>query len=127
LLASLECRGATRLTSPALYSMDLEQSLRAEAALPGMSPFPQGSAVFTCGQGKVLFQDLSLEGPRVEVNASGTVDFARHLDFRLRLFSPVAPAEGPQLPLAVPAGAYHLTGSLAAPQITRLSPPRRPR
>jgi hypothetical protein len=127
LLASLECRGAAHLTGPALYSMDLEQSLRAQAALPGMSLFPRGSAVFTCGQGKVLFQDLSLEGSRVEVNASGTVDFARHLDFRLRLLSPAAPAEGPQLPLAVHAGAYHLAGSLAGPQITRLSPPVRPR
>jgi len=125
LLASLECRGAARLTGPTLYFMDLEQSLRAAAAVPGTSVFREGSAQFTCGQGKLLFQNLSLAGPGAEVNASGGVDFARHLDLRLRFFSPAASAAGAPLPLADPTGGYYLGGSLAAPQITLFPPPSR--
>jgi hypothetical protein len=125
LLASLECRGAARLTGPTLYFMDLEQSLRATAAVPGTSVFRQGSALFTCGQGKLSFQNLSLAGSGADVNASGRVDFARHLDLRLRLSPPAASAAGAPLPLADPTGGYYLGGSLAAPQITLFPPPSR--
>ncbi|MFZ3200823.1 MAG: AsmA-like C-terminal region-containing protein [Candidatus Acidiferrales bacterium] len=125
LLASLECRGAARLTGPTLYFMDLKQSLRAATALPGTTVFRQGSARFTCGQGKLLFQDLSLADRGAGVNASGRVDFARHLDFRLRLFSPAASATGAPLPLVGPTRGFYLGGSLAAPQIMLFPPPRR--
>ncbi len=127
LLSTLECRGAARLSGITLYSMDLERSLRAAAPLPGTTLFRQGSAMFTCGQGKVVFQDLSLASPSADVSASGSVDFARHLDLRLGLFSPVAPAAAAPLPLAAPRGEYRLVGPLAAPQIAPLSPPHRPR
>lgn len=125
LVNSLACRGAARVSAPEIRGMNLFESLHAAAVRPGASNFREASAAFSCGAQKISFQNLMLLGPGGEIDASGTADFAKILDLRLTLF-PLHDAE-------IPSGAngteevFHLGGSLAAPQISRLAriPPRR--
>ena len=50
--------------------------------------FPDGSATFSCGQGKVEFQKLDLlSGVGGWIQGTGSVDFTRNIDFRLRALS----------------------------------------
>ncbi len=119
LVNSLECHGAARVSAAEIRGMNLFESLRAAAVRPGASNFREASAAFSCGAGKLSFQNLMLLGPGGEIDASGTADFARNLDLRLTLF-PLREAENPS-----GAGGteeiFRFGGSLAAPQITRVA------
>jgi len=124
LLASLECRGTARVSGAGLRWLELEASLREVAPQPGTSAFSEATAAFACGQKEIAFQNLSLVGADDEIDGAGTVDFSRNLDFRLGVFP--LDESGNVGPISeAPEKTYRLTGPLAAPQITRLSPPPR--
>jgi hypothetical protein len=126
LIASLECQGIARIQSAGLRGIDLSESLRKETLQPGASSFPEASSSFSCADGRVLFPDLVLLGADAAIEGSGSVDFARTLDFRLRVPSSVA---APHIARASDAleEAFQLSGPLVAPKITRISmPARRP-
>ncbi|MGH9713140.1 MAG: AsmA-like C-terminal region-containing protein [Candidatus Acidiferrales bacterium] len=118
LLASFDCQGAARVNNPEIRSTILPESLRASGGHPGNSAFREASAAFTCASQKIQFQELSLLGPKTELDGSGTVDFSRNLDFRLGVFSGAASAHDARASNA-PIDAFRITGPLAAPQISR--------
>jgi hypothetical protein len=125
LVSSLTCRGTARILGPELRNIDLLESLRAASRRRGVSAFREASAAFTCAGGKLQFQDLLMTGPDETIDGIGTIDFRRNLDLRLQAFSRSAATRA--APAPVPSGAtYQVTGSLAAPQIKRLSTPPRP-
>jgi hypothetical protein len=129
LVASLRCQGDARFIGAELRSINLAESLRQAARRPGTSAFREASSAFTCRDGKVQFQTLVLSGPAGEINGSGSVDFNRNLDFRLRLLTrPAADARAAGVSGASEV-TYRLSGPLASPQVARISaaPPRRPR
>ena len=119
MLASLECQGAARMDGVELRSIDLAESLRDAARRPGTSTFREGSAAFSCRNGKLQVQDLLLVGPGSAIGGSGSVDFARNLDFYL--WDLPGGAGTPRITEASdpPVEAFHLTGSLAAPRVGR--------
>jgi hypothetical protein len=129
LMSSLECEGSAAVQSSQLFNIDLFAGLRGEAfhARPGL--FRQASASFKCEDRAIQIQNLSLLGAEGQIEGQGTVDFSRNLSLQLSLQPeslandvPVAdnsPAHGKT--------AYQLTGSLASPQLTPLTPPRRAR
>lgn len=128
LIAELECHGAVHVNGPVLRGLDLEESLREGAVRPGATTFEQASAAFSCADRDLQFQDLLLQGPRGEIDGSGSVDFDRNLNLRLWVLPADSPA--PHLSMFPDPGdeTYLLTGSLASPQIVRSSlSPRRPR
>ena len=115
LAASLACQGKVRVAGPELLGVDLWKSLAGPASGNGSTRFLSGSATFSCSQRRIEFQNLLLSSLDTDVQGSGTVDFNRNLDLRLH----VAPA-----PPGRPAPVYRLTGTLAAPRIAPVPPPR---
>jgi hypothetical protein len=121
LLASLECQGAGHVEGAELHNLSLPDSLRLIGVRLGASPFREASSAFTCASRKIQFQELTLLTPHAELDGSGTVDFSRNLDFRLGVFSSNVAGTPITHVSASPVAAYHLTGPLATPQVTRAS------
>lgn len=122
LLDSLACQGTSRMNNLEFHNLNLLDSLRAEARRPGVSSFREASSAFTCGDGRVRFQNLLLLGPGFELDAAGSVDFARVLDFRVRVVSGPASLE-PAHAIVAPTNLFTFTGPLAAPRISRATAP----
>jgi hypothetical protein len=122
LLASLECHGTARVNAGALRNLNLLESAREAAPHPGTTSFRDASAVFTCAEGKVRFQELLLLGANAEFDASGTVDFSHQLDLRLAVF-PHGPSVHSVRATNAPQELYELTGTLATPEIARATAP----
>jgi hypothetical protein len=124
LIASLKCQGIARMESAGLRGIDLPESLRKGTLQQGASSFPEASSSFSCADGRILFPDLVLLGADAAIEGSGSVDFARTLDFRFRVPSSVA---APHVARASDAleEAFQLSGPLVAPKITRISTPAR--
>jgi hypothetical protein len=122
LLASLACQGAAHVAGAELHNLTSKDSPLA-AFLPGpRGTFRDASASFTCSNSKIEFQEVSLLAPNAELNGSGSLTFSRALDFRLGVFSAPGAANIPKPPRA-PVEAFHLTGPLAKPIITRATAP----
>jgi uncharacterized protein involved in outer membrane biogenesis len=113
LVASLGCQGQADFAGPAIHGIDLAASLRASAVVPGVSRFSKASASFTCSSRTIQIQNLSITAPGPDLAGSGTIDFSRDLDLRLRF---VSSAPKPAEP------SYRITGSLASPKIARIGP-----
>lgn len=127
LISSLECRGNARVTDPQIKALNLGESLRQGELAPGTSSFAGAAAAFACHDGKITVQNLALVSPDEEIIGSGSVDFSRNLDLRLRVSSASendTPASRSPRPAAN--GSYALTGPLQSPVIApvRQSPNR---
>ena len=121
LTASLECRGSAKVSDAELHGINLANSMRDAIRRLGSSLFRQVSATFTCGDGKIQFQDLALAGTADEIDASGNVDFGRNLDLHLQVLfgvdSPVTPTTAKVSD--APREVYQLSGTLDSPQLAR--------
>jgi hypothetical protein len=118
LVSSLECRGNARITDAKLQNINLLESMLAAKPRLGGSSFPSASAVFACGNGKIIFQRLRFTGATQDVAASGSVDFSRNLHLQLRVL-PAAGAIGTARPAAQ---LFELTGPISAPTIEPVNP-----
>src|SRR5277367_3540867 len=121
LVSSLECRGNARITDAKLQYINLLESMSEAGPHPGVSSFPAASAVFACGNGKIIFQRLRLTGATQDVAASGSVDFSRNLNLQLRVL-PTADAIGTSRPSAAAAQLFELTGPIRSPNLQPVSP-----
>jgi hypothetical protein len=120
LVSSLECRGNARITDAKLQNINLLESMLAAEPRPGVSSFPSASAVFACGNGKIIFQRLRFTGTARDIAASGSVDFSRSLHLQLRVL-PAAGAIGAARPAAT-AQLFQLTGPISAPTFEPVNP-----
>jgi hypothetical protein len=112
LLGSLTCQGRARLANVELRKFDISASLGGSAENE-TTLFPDASASFSCAEGKVDFQKFDmLSGAGSWIEGTGSADFNRNIDFRLRALSTLP--DNPDQPLA----AFHLGGSLAAPEVS---------
>ena len=118
LVSSLECRGNARISDAKLQNINLLESMHEGKPRPGVSAFPAVSAVFACGNGKIIFQRLRFTGAAQDVAASGSVDFSRDLRLQLRVV-PAAGASGTAHPAAGPAQLFELTGPVRSPDSSR--------
>lgn len=117
LLASLECKGKTRVLGPELRGVNLGLSLRDGTYRPGSDRFTGVDAAFTCANQTIELQSLDFVRVDTGIEGSGTIDFSRNLDLRLQEYSAIPDRQ---------ANTFRLTGSPAAFQITQIStPPRR--
>ncbi|MGB8837723.1 MAG: AsmA-like C-terminal region-containing protein, partial [Candidatus Acidiferrales bacterium] len=118
LISSLECRGRARITDARLGALNLTASLSEGELSPGASSFSESSAEFACRDGKIMFQNLAFAGPTQQITGSGSVDFARNLDLRLRNSSGSEDeVPSPRSPHAAANNTYQLTGTLQSPTI----------
>jgi hypothetical protein len=124
LVSSLECRGNARITDAKLQNISLLESTRAAEPRPGESSFPAASAVFSCGDGKIIFQRIRFTGAAQDVAASGFVDFSRNLNLQLRVI-PAAGASNTPRPAANAAQLFNLTGPIRSPNIQPVNPAAR--
>ncbi len=124
LIASLTCQGRARLANAELRKFDISMPL-GDSAQNDTTLFPDGSATFSCAEGKVEFQKLDLlSGVSGWIQGTGSVEFNRNVDFSLRALSTLP--DNPDQPLA----AFHVGGSLGAPEVSLIpagAPPRRSR
>ncbi len=118
LLASLACKGKARVSDVGMRSLNLTESLHADAARPGTSSFAQASTTFTCADREIKLQSVLLQSPSTEIEGFGSLDFSRNLDLRLRII----PSEASERSAA--ASDYRLTGPLSSPQLSRIPMPR---
>lgn len=119
LIASLECQGSARVAGAELRKMNLTDSLREAAPRAGTSAYREASATFSCANRKILFRELALTGAAAaaaDISGAGSVDFGRNLDLRLQT-TPAAKSSGS----GGGGQAFHIGGSLAAPQIARVA------
>lgn len=121
LLRSLSCRGSAQVRAASYSGMDLVESLQASSKRPGITTFPSALADFSCARGRVDFSRLQLQSPHGDFDATGYVDFARHVGFEILPVDtdPPSAAAGPAIPVS-PA-VYRLSGSLNAPDIVRVA------
>jgi hypothetical protein len=120
LVSSLECRGNARITDAKLQDINLLDSMHEAELRPGVSSFPAASAVFACGNGKIVFQRLNFTGAAQDIAASGSVDFSRNLHLQLRVL-PAAGAIGAAHPAAT-AQLFQVTGPISAPTFEPVNP-----
>jgi hypothetical protein len=121
LVSSLECRGNARISDAKLQNINLLESMREAEPRPGVSAFPAASAMFVCGNGKIIFQRLRFTGAAQDVAASGFVDFSRNLNLQLRIV-PAAGATGSSRPAASAAQLFDLTGPIRTPNVRPVNP-----
>jgi hypothetical protein len=121
LVSSLECHGNARIVDAKMQNISLLESLRETDPRPGASSFPAATAVFACGDGKIIFQRLRFTGAAQDFAASGSVDFSRNLNLQLRMI-PAADAGDPPRPAANAAQLFNLTGSVRSPKIQPVNP-----
>jgi hypothetical protein len=124
LVSSLACRGTARISDARLRNISLLESMREAERRPGVSSFPAASAVFSCGDGKIVVQRLHFTGTTQEVAASGSVDFSRDVNLQLRVL-PLAGGIGTPRPAANAAQLFNLSGPIRSPDIhpLKVSPP----
>jgi hypothetical protein len=129
LIASLECTGTAQVAGAELRALNLPDSLQVAIARPGTSAFREAAAAFSCAQRKIQFRELTLFSPAADIDAAGSIDFSRNLDFRMQMLPPGAAGPRMTKTSAAPAGdlVFHVTGSLKAPQIARAAAAIRPR
>ena len=128
LLRALECRGRGSIENARLAGVDLPASLEQTQIQSGDTLFSRAAGQFTCDNQQVQFSDLHLEDFSENFAASGTVDFARALDLRVRMLPAGAndPAVGDDGTVSDTAAvnaadaAYHLTGPLLSFHISRI-------
>jgi hypothetical protein len=116
LVTSLECRGTARITDAKMQNISLLESMREAERRPGVSSFPAASAVFSCGDGKIVVERLHFTGTTQDVAASGSVDFSRNVNLQVRAV-PLAGAIGAPRPAANAAQSFDLTGPIRTPDI----------
>jgi hypothetical protein len=121
LVSSLQCRGNARITDAKLQNISLVDSMREAEPRPGVSLFPAATALFSCGDGKIIFQRLRLTGAAQDVAATGSVDFSRNLNLQLRVL-PLASANNVPRPTAAAAQVFNLTGPVRSPNIQPVNP-----
>jgi AsmA-like C-terminal region len=128
LVSSLECRGNARVTDPQIKALNLGESLRQGDLTPGASSFAGGAAEFACHDGKIAVQNLAFVNPGEQITGSGSVDFSRNLDLRLRMSSaPEEDAAAAKSPRSEANKTYEFTGPLQSPALTAVrQPPNRP-
>lgn len=122
LASSLECEGAASVFGAQWSVLNLGSGTREEAeSTDPESALSQGTVAFACGDRKVRVRDLSLTVQSRTVEGSGTVDFGRNLDLRLRVLA--AGSIGKEEVSTAPEAQgfwYQLSGALAAPRLGRV-------
>jgi AsmA-like C-terminal region len=116
LVSSLECHGRARVSDAKIQNISLVESMREAERRSGASVFPAASAVFACGDGKIVFQRLRFQGGAQEIAATGSVDFSRNLNLQLHIVS-AAGAINPPRDAATSARLFELTGAIRSPEL----------
>ena len=123
LVSSLECHGNARVSDAKLQNINLLDSMHEAEPRLGSSVFPAASAVFACGNGKIIFQRLRFTGAAQDIAASGSVDFSRQLNLQLRVVPAAGVgAGGTARPSASAAKLFELTGPIRSPNIQPVNP-----
>jgi hypothetical protein len=123
LLHSLSCQGDAQIRDAEYGGLDLAESLRTGERQSGVSSFPEASAEFSCENGRVHFSRLTFSTPHESFVSIGDVDFLRRINFELQTLSSESAKDFPS-PAADPSPVMKLTGTLMAPELTRVA--RRP-
>ncbi len=87
LLRSLDGRGEVSVRNAVIALLDLRNSFATREPAPGSTRFTRAEGKFRVGDRRVYLDDFRATGPRWEYEVTGSVDFARVADLRIRLAS----------------------------------------
>ena len=123
LLSTLAGSGRAQVRSASLLTLDLADSLQADALRAGHTSVRQAQAGFSLSSGRAEIDGLLVELSDASVEGKGSVDYHGELDLAL---IPPHPPRARQAPGSTRSRdeSVHLSGTLAAPQIfsTQSSP-----
>jgi hypothetical protein len=124
---SLQCEGAADVRNATWSGVQLADSLQTGRLVSGDSAFDAASSQFTCARDAFALKQIALTKGRTEVNGMGTIDFAQRLNLQMGVTQD-APANGSAHALAGSATQnVTVTGTLSAPQFSRVIAGRRSR
>ncbi|HWG59327.1 MAG TPA: AsmA-like C-terminal region-containing protein [Candidatus Acidoferrales bacterium] len=121
LASSLACQGRLRVENPEWSEIKVPPGITLAHGLAGKDAFDQAEGSFMCGPGEIQLQDVRLSGERMQASGTGTIGFRRNLDLRIRVRSASRGDQGAGAGSDAPDDFYRLTGSAAAPRITRVA------
>jgi uncharacterized protein involved in outer membrane biogenesis len=125
---SLECKGSLTADGALWHNVSLVESMAAAKFIPGNSEFSQASGQFACANGAIALHDIVLTHGTTELRGSGTVDFARRLDLQMHVAPEGLAVVGPaQYTPGAETDSVRITGTVAAPEFSKVTPARRPR
>jgi hypothetical protein len=125
---SLECKGSLTADGALWHNVSLVESMAAAKFIPGNSEFSQASGQFACANGAIALHDIVLTNGTTELRGSGTVDFARRLDLQMHVAPEGLAVVGPaQYTPGAETDSVRITGTVAAPEFSKVTPGRRPR
>jgi uncharacterized protein involved in outer membrane biogenesis len=125
---SLECKGSLTADGALWHNVSLIESMAAAKFIAGDSEFSQASGQFACANGAIALHDMLLMNGTTEVRGSGTVDFARRLDLQMHVVPEGLAVVGPaQYTPGADTDSVRITGTVAAPEFSKVTPGRRPR
>ena len=125
---SLECKGAADVRNAAWRGTALLDSLQAGKLVSGGSQFDSATSQFTCARGAVALKQTVLMNGQTEIDGAGTIDFAQRLDLQMRVAQDEPASHGsPRVPAGAATQNVTVTGTLAAPQFSRVIAGRRSR
>jgi uncharacterized protein involved in outer membrane biogenesis len=127
LAASLDCKGALDVRGATWHGVALTDSLQTGKFIPGDSAFGEASGQFACANGAVALQNVALTTDSSEIDALGSIDFARRLDLQMRIASSAPDVVGPVQFVPNAANTVRVTGTLAEPEFSRVAAGRRSR
>lgn len=116
LLHSLDGEARVSIVDARDKSMNWLAALEAGHAVRGNSAFPRALAEIRLAPGRLAFENLRLYGPRENLVAAGTLDFAR--GSVLEIEAHTLPARGADRPgRRIAERSYHFHGSAASPPL----------
>jgi AsmA-like C-terminal region/AsmA family len=110
LVAALACEGNAHIANAQLKQINLDASLKQGELRTGSETFRDATAEFTCSDGAIDVRRVIFTGANGRIEADGSIDFSRALDFTFANS-------------AAPAASYQLTGTLASPSLAKASKP----
>jgi AsmA-like C-terminal region len=116
LIQSLQCRGEGEARKVEIRGLDLDGLLHGAIRYASKSSFGRVEAAFTCAAEGVHFSKLYLGGSGAEYGVSGSIDFARNVDWLVRVLPTAYGTEGGVAD--PPDEEFRLTGPLFSPVIT---------
>jgi hypothetical protein len=122
---SVRCEGSARVKDAEVRGFDLMATLRDGVRQPGKSVFRQALSSFSCSEGRIEFDELRLASAAGEVSGSGSVDFSKNLDLRLRVTPEVATPRAERASYGS-GTMYQVTGTIGAPKVTSMVAAARP-
>ncbi|HWQ02947.1 MAG TPA: AsmA family protein [Candidatus Nitrosotenuis sp.] len=122
MLAALSGEGEIEISQPQFRGFNLRESLQSESLKAGVSAFRRAHGRFALQDGKIVIELLSIQDSQGNVELRGQITPPGTMDLRGEIFSASAP--GKSRAGTHKSSHFRVGGTLAAPVVEAVAPPR---